>query len=43
LSHCLLGNVNKCPKDIDLGTIFRNILWENDKTINYVDNLLYFS
>ena len=26
---------NKCPKGIGLETIFRNILWENDKTINF--------
>ena len=27
---------------IQLGTIFRNILYKNDKTINFYDNFLYF-
>ena len=27
---------------IGLGTNFINILWENDKTINFVDSFLYF-
>ena len=30
-----MENVNECLKDIGLGTIFRNILWKNDKAINY--------
>ena len=25
------GNINRFFKDIGLATIFRNILWENDK------------
>ena len=29
-------------KGIGLGTIFRNILLENDKAINFFDNFLYF-
>ena len=37
-----MRNVNKCLKDINLRIIFRNILWKNDKTINFVDNFLYF-
>ena len=37
-----MRNVNKWLKDIGLGTIFRNILWENNKIINYVDIFLYF-
>ena len=28
---------------IGLGTIFKNNLLKNDKTINYFDNFLYFS
>ena len=36
-------NVNKCPTDISLRIIFKNILWKNDKTINFVDNFLYFT
>ena len=36
------GNVNGYPKGIGLRTIFRNILWENDKAINFSDNFLYF-
>ena len=36
------GNVNECLKDISLGNIFKNILWKNDKIINYVDIFLYF-
>jgi len=38
-----MENVNECPKGIGLGTIFKNILWENDKTIDYVNSFLYFS
>ena len=30
-----MGNINGCLKGIDLETIFRNILWKNDKAINY--------
>ena len=30
-----MRNVNKWLKDIGLGTIFRNILWKNDKAINF--------
>ena len=29
-------------KGIGVGTTFRNILWENDKTINFFDSFLYF-
>ena len=37
-------NINECPKSISLGTIFRNILLENDKEINFFDSFfLYFS
>ena len=28
-----MGNVNRC---LSLGTIFINILWENDKEINFL-------
>ena len=38
-----MENVNEYPKGISLGTIFKNILWKNDKIINYVDSFLYFS
>ena len=34
--------VNKCPKDIGLRIIFKNILRKNDKVINFVNNFLYF-
>ena len=34
--------VKECPKDISLETIFRNILWENDKKKNFIDRFLYF-
>ena len=37
------GNVNKCPKGISLGTIFKNVLLEIDKAINFFNNFLYFS
>ena len=37
-----MRNVNECPKNIGLETIFRNILQENDKAINCFDNFLYF-
>ena len=36
-----LGNVKECLKGISLRTIIKNILWKNDKTINYVDIFLY--
>ena len=42
VKHIIMENVNECPKGISLGTIFKNILWENDKTINLFDNFLYF-
>ena len=29
-----MKNVNECLKGVDLGPIFRNILWKNDKIIN---------
>ena len=38
-----MENVNEYLKGISLGNIFKNILCENDKMINYVDNFLYFS
>ena len=38
-----MGNVKKWPKSIGLRVIFNNILWENVKTINFIDNFLYFS
>ena len=37
-----MEKVNECPKGISLRTIFKNILLKNDKTINVVDNFLYF-
>ena len=36
------GNVNKCPKGISLGTIFKNDLLKTDKAINFFDKFLYF-
>ena len=36
------GNDNKYFKDIGLGNILKNILWENDKIINFSNNFLYF-
>ena len=33
-----MGNI----KGIGLETIFKNILWKNDQTINFIDNFLYF-
>ena len=36
------GNVKERSKGIGLETIFRNILWENDKKIYFVDIFLYF-
>ena len=30
-------------KGFGLGTIFKNILWENKKIINFIDCFLYFS
>ena len=38
-----MENVNEYSKSIGLGTTFRNILWKNDKTINFFDDFLYFS
>jgi len=37
----LKGNVNKFRKDIGLKIIFKNILLEIDKSINFSDNFLY--
>ena len=34
---------NALIKSIGLRTIFKNILWKNDKVINFVDSFLYFS
>ena len=31
-----MENVNKCLKGIGLITIFKNVLWENDKTLVYL-------
>ena len=42
VKYIIMENVNECSKGIGLGTIFKNILHENDKTINFVDNFLYF-
>ena len=36
------GNVKECSKGIGLEIIFRNILWKNDKTINFVDIFYIF-
>ena len=36
-------NVNEYSKNIDLKIIFRNILWKNDKVINFSYSFLYFS
>ena len=36
-----LGNVNEYLNGIGLGTILRNILWENDKVINFSDIYIY--
>ena len=36
------GYIKGCPKVIDLKIIFRNILWENDNTINFVDSFYIF-
>ena len=36
------GYIKGCPKAIDLKIIFRNILWENDNTINFVDSFYIF-
>ena len=35
-------NINEYSKNIDLKTIFKNILWEIDKIINFINNFLYF-
>ena len=35
------GNVNEYLKGIGLETILRNILWENDKVINFSDIYIY--
>ena len=37
-----MKNVKECLKDISLETIFKNILWENDKKKNFIDSFLYF-
>ena len=36
-----LGNVNEYFNGIGLETILRNILWENDKVINFSDIYIY--
>ena len=38
-----MRNVNEYPKGIDLEAIFRNILLENDKTINFLLIIFYIS
>ena len=35
----LMGNVNGCYKCIGLKTIFKNILWKNDKNYSFRPNL----
>ena len=40
--NIIKGNVSECPKGIGLETIFRNILWENDKAISFVLQLFIF-
>ena len=35
-------NVKECPKSIGLRIIFKNILWENDKAINFIDNFYFY-
>ena len=37
-----MKNVNECLKGVDLGPIFRNILWKNDKIINLSENFYIF-
>ena len=37
-----MENVNKSPVGIGLKNIFRNILWENNKIINFFDNFFIF-
>ena len=37
-----MEKIIECPKGISLRNIFKNILLKNDKTINVVDNFLYF-
>ena len=40
--NIIKGNVSECLKGIGLETIFRNILWENDKAINFFLQLFIF-
>ena len=37
-----MGNVKECPNSIGLRIIFKNILWENDKAINFIDNFYFY-
>ena len=37
-----MEKVNGYSKSIGLGTTIRNILWKNDKAINFFDDFLYF-
>ena len=39
---CKMGKINGIYKNIGLENIFKNILWGNDKTINFFDGFLYF-
>ena len=38
-----MKNVKECLKDISLETIFRNILWENDKKKKNLLTVFYIS
>ena len=33
IPHIKIGKINKCPKDIGLGNIFRHFLWEKKNVI----------
>ena len=37
-----LGKVNKCSKNIDLKTFFKNFLWKREKITNFLKKNLYF-
>ena len=37
-----MKNVNECLKRVDLGPIFRNILWKNNKIINLSESFYIF-
>ena len=38
-----MEKVNGCPKDIGLGNIFINFLWEKKIVTNFFYSFLYFS